>query len=311
MSEPLRVLYAGTPDTAVIPLDALLAREEIDVVAVLTREDAPVGRKKVMTPSPVAQRAAERGLPVLKANRVTPQLTAAIAATGAQIAAVVAYGALLPRPVLDAVPHGWINLHFSLLPQWRGAAPVQRSLMAGDTVMGATTFVLDEGMDTGDVVGTLTDPLRPEDTAGTVLERLSRLGAPLLADSLLAVASGQAAPVPQRGDASLAPKLTTAEARVDWRHPAVAIAHRVRGVTPEPGAWTEYRGQRFKLDRVIPAPQLTGPAPGQVTVRDKAVYVGTGSYAVELTSVQPAGRKPMSALDWARGQQREGDLSFT
>ena len=306
----MRVLYAGTPDVAVSPLDALV-EAGLTVVGVLTREDAPLGRKKVMTPSPVAQRAAAHGLPVLKANRATPQLAAAIAATGAQIAAVVAYGALLPRPVLDAVPHGWINLHFSLLPQWRGAAPVQRSLMAGDTVMGATTFVLDEGMDTGDVVGTLTDPLRPDDTAGTVLERLSRLGAPLLADSLLAVASGRAAPAPQRGETSPAPKLTTAEARIDWRHPAVAVGHRVRGVTPEPGAWTEHRGRRVKLGRVIPAPQLTGLAPGRVAVRDEAVYVGTGSYAVELTSVQPAGKKPMSALDWVRGQQREGDPSFT
>lgn len=311
MSGPLKVLYAGTPATAVIPLDALLAREEIDVVAVLTREDAPVGRRKVLTPSPVAARAAEHGLPVLKANRPTPQLAAEIAATGAQIAAVVAYGALLPRTVLDAVAHGWINLHFSLLPQWRGAAPVQRALMAGDGLVGATTFVLDEGMDTGDVVGTLTDPVRPQDTAATVLERLSRLGAPLLADSLLAVASGRAAPVAQRGEASLAPKLTSADARIDWNHPAVALAHRVRGVTPEPGAWTEYHGRRVKLGRVVPVPGLTGLAPGAVTVRDGTVYAGTGSYAVELTSVQPAGKKPMPAPEWARGQQREGDLSFS
>lgn len=310
MSEPVKVLYAGTPATAVIPLDALVARDDLDVVAVLTREDAPVGRKKILTPSPVAQRAEELGIPTLKANRATADLTERLRATGAEIAAVVAYGALLPRPVLDVFDHGWINLHFSLLPQWRGAAPVQRALMAGETMMGATTFVLDEGMDTGAVVGTLTDPVQEQDTAGSVLERLSHSGASLLADSLVAVATGQARPAPQRGEASLAPKLTGAQARIDWNHPAVAVAHHVRGVTPEPGAWTEYNGQRMKLERVIPAPNVTGLAPGHVELRDGAVYAGTGSYAVQLTRVQPSGKKPMAVLDWARGQQRSEQVVF-
>lgn len=310
MSQPLKVLYAGTPATAVIPLDALLERDDLDVVAVLTREDAPVGRKKVLTPSPVAQRAEERGIPTLRANRATAELVEQLSTTGADIAAVVAYGALLPRPVLDVFEYGWINLHFSLLPQWRGAAPVQRALMAGDTMMGATTFVLDEGMDTGDIVGTLTDPVRTADTAGSVLERLSHSGASLLADSLVAVATGQAQPVPQEGEASKAPKLTGPQARIDWNHPAVAISHHVRGVTPEPGAWTGYQGQRMKIDRVIPTPEVTGLAPGHVAVRDGAVYAGTGSYAVELTRVQPSGKKPMAALDWARGQQRSEQVVF-
>ena len=310
MSQPLKVLYAGTPATAVIPLDALLGRNDLDVVAVLTREDAPVGRKKILTPSPVAQRAEEQGIPTLKANRATAELVKQLRATGADIAAVVAYGALLPRPVLDVFEHGWINLHFSLLPQWRGAAPVQRALMAGDSMMGATTFVLDEGMDTGDIVGTLTDPVRPADTAGSVLERLSHSGGSLLADSLVAVATGQAKPVAQAGEASRAPKLTGAQARIDWNHPAVAISHHVRGVTPEPGAWTDYDGQRMKIDRVIPAPEVAGLAPGHVHVRDGAVYAGTGSYAVELTRVQPSGKKPMAALDWARGQQRSEQVVF-
>ena len=310
MKQPLKVLYAGTPATAVIPLNALVARDDVAVVAVLTREDAPVGRKKILTPSPVAQRAAELGIPTLKANRATAGLVDQLRATGAEIAAVVAYGALLPRPVLDAFQHGWINLHFSLLPQWRGAAPVQRALMAGDTMMGATTFVLDEGMDTGHVIGTLTDPVQEQDTAGTVLERLSHSGASLLADSLVAVATGHAKPVPQQGEASLAPKLTGAQARIDWNHPAVAVAHHVRGVTPEPGAWTEYNGQRMKLERVIPAPEVTGLAPGHVELRDGAVYAGTGSYAVQLTRVQPSGKKPMAALDWARGQQRSERVVF-
>ena len=310
MTERLKVLYAGTPATAVIPLDALVERDDLEIVAVLTREDAPVGRKKVLTPSPVAQRAEELGIPTLKANRATGELADQLRATGAEIAAVVAYGALLPRPVLDAFQYGWINLHFSLLPQWRGAAPVQRALMAGDTMMGATTFVLDEGMDTGDIVGTLTDPVRQDDTAGSVLERLSHSGSSLLADSLVAVATGQAKPVSQEGDASSAPKLTGAQARIDWNHPAVAISHHVRGVTPEPGAWTEFNGQRMKLDRVIPVPEVTGLAPGHVELRDGAVYAGTGSYAVELTRVQPSGKKPMAALDWARGQQRSEQVVF-
>lgn len=183
--EPLKVLYAGTPDTAVPPLEALHEDPRLQVVAVLTREDAPVGRKKTMTPSAVARRAEELDLPVLKANRVGPELHDALRATGASIAAVVAYGALLPQAALDVFEHGWINLHFSLLPQWRGAAPVQRALMAGDRVVGASTFVLDQGMDTGPVVGTLTDEVSEEDTAGTVLDRLAHTGAPLLAESLL------------------------------------------------------------------------------------------------------------------------------
>ncbi len=308
--EPLKVLYAGTPDTAVPPLEALHEDPRLQVVAVLTREDAPVGRKKTMTPSAVARRAEELDLPVLKANRVGPELHDALRATGASIAAVVAYGALLPQAALDVFEHGWINLHFSLLPQWRGAAPVQRALMAGDRVVGASTFVLDQGMDTGPVVGTLTDEVSEEDTAGTVLDRLAHTGAPLLAESLLGVASGAVHPEPQRGEASAAPKLTGPDARITWSHPAVVVAHHVRGVTPEPGAWTEFDGQRVKVERVVPAPQVTGITPGHVEIRDRQVFAGTGSYAVELTRVQPAGKKPMAALDWARGKQHMEQVAF-
>ncbi len=307
----LPIVYAGTPETAVAPLEALHEDPRIEVRAVLTREDAPVGRKRVMTPSAVGRRAEELGLPVLKANRVTPEVQQALRATGARIGAVVAYGALLPRPALEVFEHGWINLHFSLLPQWRGAAPVQRALMAGDTVVGASTFVLDEGMDTGPVVGTLTDEVREEDTAGTVLARLAREGSPLLAESLLGVASEAVRPEAQRGEPSAAPKLTGADARITWQHPAVAVAHHVQGVTPEPGAWTEFEGQRLKVDRVVPAPGVTGIAPGHVVIREKRVYAGTGSYAVELTRVQPGGKKPMAALDWARGTQHREQVAFT
>ncbi|MDT0119873.1 methionyl-tRNA formyltransferase [Kocuria marina subsp. indica] len=308
--QPLKILYAGTPETAVPPLEALHQDPRIEITAVLTREDAPVGRKKVMAPSAVGRRADELGLPVIKANRVRGELLDTLRDTGASIAAVVAYGALLPRPALEVFQDGWINLHFSLLPQWRGAAPVQRALMAGDSVVGATTFVLDDGMDTGPVVGTLTDEVRPEDTSGSVLDRLAHEGSPLLVESLLGVASGRVHPTPQRGESTAAPKLTAQDGRVDWSHPAVAVAHRVRGVTPEPGAWTELDGQRFKLDRVIPAPEITGIAPGHVELREKRVFVGTGSYAVELTRVQPNGKKPMAALDWARGKQNTEQVAF-
>ncbi|GGG56303.1 methionyl-tRNA formyltransferase [Kocuria dechangensis] len=302
----MKILYAGTPSVAVPPLVHLAERPDVEVAAVLTRTDAPVGRKKVLTPSPVAEEAERRGIPVLKANRVDAELTGRIRDLGVDVAAVVAYGALVPQAALDAVPHGWINLHFSLLPQWRGAAPVQRALMAGDTVVGASTFLLEAGLDTGPVIGTLVDEVRPEDTAGTVLERLSRTAAPLLADSLLAVVAGSARPAPQQGEVSHAPKLTAEDARVRWCDPAVAVAHRVRGTTPEPGAWTTLDGRRFKLGPVVARPDERGLAPGQCVLRGGAVLVGTGSYAVQLGQVQPSGKKPMDAPAWARGWNEDG-----
>ncbi|MFW3385772.1 UNVERIFIED_CONTAM: methionyl-tRNA formyltransferase [Kocuria sp. CPCC 205274] len=306
----MKILYAGTPSVAVPPLVHLAERPDVEIVAVLTRTDAPVGRKKVLTPSPVAEEAGRRGLPVLKANRVDAELTERIRGLGADVAAVVAYGALVPQAALDAVPHGWINLHFSLLPQWRGAAPVQRALMAGDTVVGASTFLLEAGLDTGPVLGTMTDEVRPDDTAGTVLERLSRTAAPLLADSLRAVVDGSARPAPQQGDVTHAPKLTAEDGRVRWSDPAVAVAHRVRGATPEPGAWTRLEERRLKLDLVLPRPDVRDLAPGRCVLRGDAVLVGTGSYAVQLTRVQPAGKKTMEATAWARGRSTEDEVVF-
>ncbi|MFI7581978.1 methionyl-tRNA formyltransferase [Kocuria sp. M1N1S27] len=306
----MKILYAGTPSVAVPPLVHLAEQPDVEIVAVLTRTDAPVGRKKVLTPSPVADEARRRGIPLLHANRVDPELTERIRGLGADAAAVVAYGALVPQPALDAVPHGWINLHFSLLPQWRGAAPVQRALMAGDTVVGASTFLLEAGLDTGPVLGTMTDEVRPDDTAGSVLERLSRTAAPLLADSLRAVVDGSARPAPQQGDVTLAPKLTADDGRVRWSDPAVAVVHRVRGATPEPGAWTELDARRFKLDRVAARPDVRELAPGECVLRGDAVLVGTGSYAVQLSTVQPAGKKTMDAAAWARGRRTEEKVVF-
>ena len=297
----MRVLFAGTPAVAVPSLDALVDAG-FDVVAVLTRPDAPVGRKRVLTPSPVAARAAELGIDVIRASKVDADVTARIAATAPDVAAIVAYGGLIPRPALGVPRHGWINLHFSLLPAWRGAAPVQRALIAGDDITGAVTFLLEEGLDTGPVFGTLTEAVRPDDTAGALLERLSHAGAVLLAQTLSAVDAGKAAVVPQQGDVSLAPKLSLDDGRLDWRQPALAIGRRARGVTPEPGAWTTLDGQRVKLEPVRLRPEAPALKPGQLAMDGKSVLVGTGSHPVELTRIQPSGKKMMTAADWARGQ---------
>lgn len=301
----MKVIYAGTPDVAVEPLKFLAAQPDIDIVAVLTRCDAPVGRKKIMTPSPVAQMACQLSVPTIKANRVDTEIIDTIAATGAEIGAIVAYGALLTKQALEALEKGWVNLHFSALPAWRGAAPVQRALLAGETTMAATTFVLDEGMDTGPVVRKFSDSLRSDDVAGTVLERLSHMGAPVLADSLRDIVSG-VIPTPQVGHATLAPKLTSADARLDWHQPGQHIAAKVRAVSPEPGAWTELESTRFKILGPVfehntdePLPKLE---PGRVSIVNRRVFVGTGTHPLELVRVHPAGKKPMDAIDWARGR---------
>ena len=305
----MRVLFAGTPAVAVPSLDALL-QAGFDVVAVLTRPDAPIGRKRLLTPSPVAARAAELGIEVIHAAKVDADVTARIAAAAPDVAAIVAYGGLIPRAALDVPRHGWINLHFSLLPAWRGAAPVQRAVIAGDDITGAVTFLLEEGLDTGPVFGTLAEAVRPEDTAGDLLERLSHSGAVLLAQTLSAIESGRAAAVPQAGDVSLAPKLGIDDGRIDWREPALAIGRRARGVTPEPGAWTTLEGQRVKLEPVVL--RVEGPElkPGQVLLDGKSVLVGTGSHPVELTRIQPSGKKMMAAADWARGQAALEGVEF-
>jgi methionyl-tRNA formyltransferase len=305
----MRVLFAGTPAVAVPSLDALVAAG-FDVAAVLTRPDAPIGRKRVLTPSPVAARAAELGLEVIHAARVDDAVTARIAAVRPDVAAIVAYGGLVPRAALDIPPHGWINLHFSLLPAWRGAAPVQRSVIAGDDITGAVTFLLEEGLDTGPVIGTLTEPVRPDDTSGALLERLSHSGAVLLAQTLSAVESGAASPRPQQGEVSLAPKLTIDDGRIDWSEPALSVGRRARGVTPEPGAWTTFDGQRLKLEPVLLRPEAAAQVPGTLALDGKSVLVGTGSHPVELTRVQPAGKKMMAAADWARGQSSLESVVF-
>ena len=296
----MRILFAGTPAVAVPSLDALV-KAGFEIVAVLTRPDAPVGRKRILTPSPVAVRAMELGIEVIRAAKVDAETTSRIAEFRPDVAAIVAYGGIVPKAALGVPTHGWVNLHFSLLPAWRGAAPVQRSIIAGDDVTGAATFQLEEGLDTGPVFGTLTETVRPEDTAGDLLERLSISGAVLLSQTLSAIDAGQAAPQPQHGEVSLAPKLTLDDGRLDWQQPALAVNRRARGVTPEPGAWTTLEGQRIKLEPVKLRPEIKDLAPGNIRVDGKSVLVGTGSHAVELGRVQPAGKKMMSSADWARG----------
>lgn len=285
---------------AVPSLDALV-KAGFQIVAVLTRPDAPVGRKRVLTPSPVAARAMELGIEVIRAAKVDAETTQRIAEFAPDVAAIVAYGGIVPKAALGVPAHGWVNLHFSLLPAWRGAAPVQRSIIAGDDVTGAATFQLEEGLDTGPVFGTLTETVRPEDTAGDLLERLSISGAVLLSQTLSAIDAGQAAPQPQTGEISLAPKLTLDDGRLDWQQPALALNRRARGVTPEPGAWTTLDGQRVKLEPVTLRPDIKDLPPGSIKVDGKSVLVGTGSHGVELGRIQPAGKKMMSPADWARG----------
>lgn len=299
----MKVLFAGTPDVAVPSLNALV-NAGFDVVGVLTREDAPVGRKKVMTPSVVAQRATELGLNVIKANKFSEELAQEIKALEPDVAAVVAFGVILPKYALEIPAHGWINLHFSLLPAWRGAAPVQHAIMNGDDITGASTFRIDEGLDTGAVFGTLTEVLRPEDTAGELLGRLADSGAMLLTQTLSGIDSGALTAVPQSGDTSLAPKISLEDARIDWSLPALVIRRRINGVTPAPGAWTVLDGQRFKVAATLPAQDVRDLQPGEVRIeggKKPRAIVGTGSYGLELATVQPPGKKMMAAADWARG----------
>jgi len=298
----MRLLFAGTPLAALPALRALLDSPRHQVLAVLTRPDAPAGRGQRVERSPVGALADERGVPVLTPRRPSePAFLDWLRELAPDCAPVVAYGALVPRAALDIPAHGWVNLHFSLLPAWRGAAPVQAAIRHGDEITGASVFRLEEGLDTGPVYGVLTEPVRPRDTAGELLDRLAVAGAELLLATLDGIEGGVAQPRPQPQDGvSLAPKVSVGAARVDWSAPAAAVDRLVRSVTPEPGAWTEFRGQRLKLGPVTPASE-DGPPAGELLVGRHEVLVGAAGRAVRLGEVQPHGRKRMAAADWARG----------
>ncbi|CAL9370633.1 methionyl-tRNA formyltransferase [Streptomyces atacamensis] len=299
----MRLVFAGTPEVAVPALDALIASERHEVAAVVTRPDAPAGRGRRLVASPVAQRAEEAGIEVLKPARPRDEdFLARLREIAPDCCPVVAYGALLPKVALDVPARGWVNLHFSLLPAWRGAAPVQHAIMAGDEVTGASTFLIEEGLDSGPVYGVVTEEIRPTDTSGDLLTRLAFAGAGLLAATMDGIEDGTLRAVPQPAEGvSLAPKITVEDARVDWAAPALRVDRVVRGCSPAPGAWTLFRGERLKLRQTALAPDRTGLAPGELAVGKNTVHAGTGSHAVELLWVQPQGRKPMAAADWARG----------
>ncbi|MET7932906.1 methionyl-tRNA formyltransferase [Streptomyces sp. NPDC005322] len=299
----MRLVFAGTPEAALPALDALIASERHEVVAVVTRPDAPAGRGRRLVASPVAERAEEAGIEVLKpAKPRDPDFLARLSEIAPDCCPVVAYGALLPKAALEIPAHGWVNLHFSLLPAWRGAAPVQHAVLAGDEVTGASTFQIEEGLDSGPVFGVVTEDIRATDTSGDLLTRLAFAGAGLLTATMDGIEDGTLRAVPQPAEGvSLAPKINVEDAEIDWTAPALRVDRLVRASAPAPGAWTTFRGERLKVVATAMAADRTDLAPGAPAATKKAVYVGTGSHAVELTWVRPQGKKPMPAADWARG----------
>ena len=315
----MRVVFAGTPRAAMPSLEAIL-RSRHEVAGVITRPDAPTGRGRRPAVSPVGERAAEAGLELLKPARARdPEFLDRLRAIAPDCCPVTAYGALLPQSALDIPPQGWVNLHFSLLPAWRGAAPVQHAVLHGDDITGATTFRIVKELDAGPVFGVVTEPIRPDDTAGDLLGRIAVSGAELLVATLDGIDSGELRPQPQPADGiSLAPKIGVADARVDWALPAVAIGRLIRACTPAPGAWTELDGTRLKLGPVTapagpgaPGTPGLGPGdapglgPGELRVGRSGVLVGTGTCPVRLGEVQPAGKRQMTAGEWARGLHRD------
>jgi methionyl-tRNA formyltransferase len=309
----VRLLFAGTPQVALPSLERLLASERHDVVAVVTRPDAPAGRGKRLAASPVAELARAAGIETLTPRRPgDPEFVERLTELAPDCCPIVAYGALVPAALLTVPRYGWVNLHFSLLPAWRGAAPVQHAVLHGDDVTGASTFQLEAGMDTGPVFGTVTEPVGATDTSGDLLQRLAVSGAELLAATLDGIEDGTLAPVPQPPDGvSLAPKLAVEDVRVDWTQPAVGVDRLVRAATPAPGAWTTFRGERLKLGPVRRS--VADPLPaGAVRLTDRTtVLVGTATGPVALGEVQPAGKRAMPAADWARGVRLDAEDVLT
>ncbi|KAB7744590.1 methionyl-tRNA formyltransferase [Nostocoides sp. F2B08] len=302
----MRVVFAGTPEVAIPSLRVIVGSGH-RLLAVVTRPDARAGRGRAVQPSPVRTAASDLGVPVLTPDHprdTTFQQT--LRELRPDVCAVVAYGALLPPAVLEIPALGWINLHFSLLPAWRGAAPVQHAILAGDELTGATTFRIEAGLDTGPVLGRMTERIGPRDTAGELLDRLATAGAPLLLATLDALADGSAVPVDQPAEGvSHAPKLGTEDAMVRWGDPAFAVDRRVRACTPAPGAWTTFRESRLGVGPVEPVTDADSLGPGEIRAQKREILVGTASGAVRLGTVRPVGRREMPAADWARGVRIE------
>lgn len=298
----LRVVFAGSPAAAVPSLQAI-AKTDHEVVAVVTREDALLGRKRVRTPTPVASAADELGFSVLKANRLADDPTERILELQPDLGVIVAYGGLVRQPLLTAPRLGWINLHFSVLPRWRGAAPVQRAIIAGDGVTGVSVFHLVEELDAGPVLGTMTQSIGKNETAGHLLDSLAFAGAELLVSVMNAIAGGDIRSEEQAGDVTFAPKLTIDDGRIDWSTTAATVHNRIRGVTPEPGAFTTVGDDRLKIIDATIARDAVRLSVGQIESDGGRVFVGTKTDPIELLTVQPAGKKPMNATDWWRGRR--------
>ncbi len=297
----MRIVFAGSPAAAVPSLEAL-SQSGHEIVAVITREDSPQGRRGTITPTPVATRAEQLGLTVIRANRLTGGVADEVIALGVDLGVIVAYGGLVREPLLSAPRLGWINLHFSLLPRWRGAAPVQHAIMAGDEVTGSTVFQLVPELDAGDILGSISSPLGRHRTAGSLLEELSESGAELLVKVVDDLAAGTARPQRQVGETTYAPKLSIADGEIDWTQPAQQVHDLIRGLTPEPGSFTTADGARLKILEAAVAHDAAPLAPGEFDLRGRSVLVGTGSAPLELLSVHPAGRKAMDAGSWWRGR---------
>ncbi|MCW2763068.1 MAG: methionyl-tRNA formyltransferase [Marmoricola sp.] len=305
----MRVVFAGTPEAALPALEAVAASRH-ELVGVVTRPDAPSGRGRKLLASPVGLRAEELGVHVLKPPHPRdPHFQGVLRALRPDCCPVVAYGALLPQSALDIPEHGWVNLHFSVLPAWRGAAPVQHAIWAGDEVSGATTFRLVKELDAGPTFGLMTQTIRPDDTAGDLLERLAEGGAGLLVQTLDGIEDGtlEAREQPSEG-LSFAPKILVEDARVDWTEPAIAVDRRIRACTPAPGAWSTFGGERIKLGPVHPVGR-DRLDPGQIEVTRNALFVGTGTGPVQLGRVKPFGKQEMDAADWSRGVRLESGVA--
>ncbi|NLU65194.1 methionyl-tRNA formyltransferase [Rhodococcus sp. HNM0563] len=305
----MRVVFAGTPEPAVPSLRRLIESDRHEVVAVVTRPDTTAGRGRKAVRSAVGRLADEHGIEVLTPRSPRdPEFVTRLTELAPDCCPVVAYGALIPQDVLDIPAQGWVNLHFSLLPAWRGAAPVQAALAAGDEITGASTFRLEAGLDTGPVYGVVTETIRPTDTAGDLLDRLADAGAILLESTLDGIADGILSPVPQSSEGvSLAPKITVDAARVTWTHPAHVVDRHIRAVSPAPGAWTMIGDLRVKLGPVTVTDETLEP--GELLARKDGLFIGTATSAVRLGTVQPPGKKAMAAADWARGARLDTEVS--
>ena len=312
----MRIIFAGTPEPAVVALEKLIASRH-EVVAVITRPDARKGRGRTLHPSPVKALALEHGIEVLTPTTLKPEtedgeaLRARLAELAPEAIPVVAYGNLITEDLLEIPAHGWVNLHFSLLPAWRGAAPVQASIAAGDALTGATTFRIDKGLDTGDILATMEEAIRPTDTADDLLTRLAYAGGDLLVETMDGLEGGSITPQPQEGEATYAHKIATADARIDWTRPAAEVDRHIRAHTPGPGAWTLLDDARLKVGPV----RLTEGIdkllqPGEALISKDAVYIGTATQPVQLDRIQPPGKKMMNAADWARGLGKNAEVRF-